>query len=47
MINDYVGERHETSSGIKMLKVPEPKTYNGEDDAEIFDRWPINLLRWF
>ena len=47
MIDDYVGERLKSNSGIKMPKVPEPKTYNSKDDIEIFDRWLISLLRWF
>jgi len=31
----------------KSPKVPEPKAYSGEEDAEKFEGWLKNLLRWY
>jgi len=28
-------------------KVPEPKAYSGKEDAEKFEGWLKNLLRWY
>jgi hypothetical protein len=42
-----LGERVDNTNGVKAPKVPDPKAYRGEEDAEIFDRWLIGLLRWF
>jgi hypothetical protein len=42
-----LGERVDNTNSMKALKVPDPKAYIGEEDAEIFDRWLIGLLRWF
>jgi hypothetical protein len=47
IIDDYLGERVDNTNSVKTPKVPDPKTYQGEEDAEIFDRWLIGLLRWF
>jgi len=35
------------SSTTKSPKVPEPKAYSGEEDAEKFEGWLKNLLRWY
>jgi len=35
------------SSMTKSAKVPEPKAYNSEEDAEKFEGWLKNLLRWY
>jgi hypothetical protein len=47
IINEYLGEMIENLSGVKMLKVPEPKAYRGEGDTKVFDKWLVGLLRWF
>jgi hypothetical protein len=47
IINEYLGDRIENLSGVKTPKVPEPKAYRGEGDAEVFDKWLVGLLRWF
>jgi hypothetical protein len=47
IINDYVGVRVENPGGIKTPKVPDPRKYSSEVDAEVFDRWLVGLLRWF
>jgi len=40
--------RKSTDSGTtKSPKVPEPKAYSGEEDAEKFEGWLKNLLRWY
>jgi len=35
------------SSTTKSPKVPEPKAYNSKEDAEKFEGWLKNLLRWY
>jgi hypothetical protein len=45
IINDYVGVRVENLGGIKTPKVPDPRKYSSEVDAEVFDRWLVGLLR--
>ena len=32
---------------IKHIKPLPPKVYEGEDDAEKFEKWIADLLRWF
>jgi hypothetical protein len=44
IINEYLRERIENLSSVKMLKVPDPKAYSGKEDAEVFDRWLVGLL---
>jgi len=40
--------RKSTKTGTsKSPKVPEPKAYNGEEDAKVFEGWLKNLLRWY
>jgi hypothetical protein len=38
IINEYLGERIENLSGVKMPKVPDTKAYRGEEDTKVFDR---------
>ena len=46
LIDRHIGKS--TDSGTtKSTKVPEPKAYSGEEDAEIFEGWLKNLLRWY
>src|SRR5262245_26376042 len=32
---------------IKHIKPPAPKSYNGEDDIEVFEAWLADILHWF
>jgi len=32
---------------IKHIKPPVPKSYNSEDDIEVFEAWLADILRWF
>jgi len=36
-----------TLDEIKHIKPPAPKSYNGEDDIEVFEAWLADILRWF
>jgi len=46
LIDRHVGKS--TDSGTtKSPKVPEPKAYSGKEDAEKFEGWLKNLLRWY
>jgi len=46
LIDRHVGKS--TNSGTtKSPKVPEPKAYSSEEDAEQFEGWLKNLLRWY
>ena len=44
LIDRHVGKSTDSST-TKSPKVPEPKAYNGEEDAEKFEGWLKNLLR--
>jgi len=46
LIDKHVGKSTESSTS-KSPKVPEPKAYNGEEDANVFEGWSKNLLRWY
>jgi hypothetical protein len=47
IIDDYIGDGVENPGRVKTPRVPDPKTYSGKIDAEVFDRWLVGLLRWF
>jgi len=46
LIDRHVGKSTESSTS-KSPKVPEPKAYNGKEDAKVFEGWLKNLLRWY
>ena len=47
LIDRHVGQEVDHNNNVKALRVPEPKTYDGEEDPEVFKRWLTGLLRWF
>ena len=44
LIDRHVGLEVNPSNNIKVLRVPEPKSYDGEEDPEVFERWLTGLL---
>jgi len=46
LIDRHVGKSTKSSTS-KSPKVPEPKAYNSKEDAEVFEGWLKNLLRWY
>ena len=44
LIDRHVGHEVDYNNNVKVPRVPEPTTYDGEEDPEVFERWLMGLL---